>query len=69
MDDRETFLIRVPGDGRAFPAGVRVRFGATGDTDTVIRDPNGDLVVVASEVGYLGGTQPGLVLHLRQYLG
>ena len=68
MDGPGTFSIQVPGDGRAYPVGTRVRVGLNGDDGTVIRDPAGDLVVVACEAGFFGGTRAGLVLQLAPYL-
>jgi hypothetical protein len=68
VDEPEGFWVRVPSDGRVFTVGMRIRLGKNGDGDTIIPDPDGDLVVVSCETGFFGGTRSGLVLQLTRYL-
>ena len=46
MDESEGFWVQVPSDGRLFAVGMRVRLRKNGDGETVISDPEGDLVIV-----------------------
>jgi len=68
MNEPETFTIGVPDDGRLFPVGTRVRLGKNGDGETLISDPNGDLIVIACEPGLIFGTRRGLILELQRQL-
>ena len=67
MDEPEGFWVQMPSDGRVFTVGMRVRLRKNGDGDTVVPDPDGDLVVVACEAGFHSGPRPHQLLHLRTY--